>query len=159
MNLVQQKALSAKLRRIPPDQWRKLADAIEMVRAIGGTPDIFPRKDWIAGGIYARQVFIPAGGLLIGKIHLVEHFFNLSAGVILLWTPSGGARILRAPLLGVTQPGEMRIGLALEDVVWTTFHAVGELKDPEEIENLVTLDPRKVPGLLEDVCRLELPQQ
>ena len=77
---------------------------------------------YFANGLYAREVLIPAGCLLTGKIHKSEHLNIVSAGRIVVWTEDGMAEI-SAPYTMVSRPGTKRVGMALEDTVWTTIHA------------------------------------
>lgn len=79
-----------------------------------------------AEGLYAREITIPAGTLLTGKIHRTQHLNVVSAGRISVWTEGDGMRTMTAPYTFVAQPGTRRVGLAHEDTVWTTIHATNE---------------------------------
>jgi hypothetical protein len=79
-----------------------------------------------APGMYARELRIPAGVVLTGKIHLTEHINTISAGRIMVYTEDGGAREICAPCTIVSKPGTKRVGIALEDTVWTCYHATNE---------------------------------
>lgn len=93
-----------------------------------------------APGIYAREMFIPKGTCLTGKIHKFAHFSVVSKGRIAVYAEGqSGPVMIEAPFTFVSQPGDKRIGLALEDTIWTTFHPTDET-DPEAIEKLVTAD-------------------
>jgi len=63
-------------------------------------------------GMYARTLFIPAGGLLTGAIHKDESFFLIRSGVIIITTDQGTAEV-GPGFLAVTKPGTKRAGLAL----------------------------------------------
>lgn len=78
-----------------------------------------------AHGLYARELAIPAGTLLTGKIHRTEHLNIISKGRIIVWTEDG-MREVAAPCTLVSRPGTKRVGYALEDTVWTTIHATEE---------------------------------
>ncbi|MGH8207873.1 MAG: hypothetical protein ACRETK_13945, partial [Steroidobacteraceae bacterium] len=99
-----------------------------------------------AGGLYAREITIPAGTLLTGKVHRFEHLNIISEGDITVWTEDGMRR-LRAPCTLVSRPGTKRVGYAHKTTVWTTIHAT-PLTDLEAIEreliepdSLVEADP------------------
>lgn len=77
------------------------------------------------GGIYAREITIPAGTLLTGKLHKTEHLNIVSKGRIVVWTEDGMKEVA-APFTMVSRPGSKRVGYALEDTVWTTLHATTE---------------------------------
>lgn len=89
---------------------------------------------YFADGLYAREIFIPAGVLLTGKIHRCEHLNIVSKGRIAVWTDDG-MREVSAPFTMVSRPGTKRVGFALEDTVWTTIHAnVDNSQDLDALE-------------------------
>ena len=88
-----------------------------------------PLKHSFAPGVYAREMEIPAGTLLIGKIHKHRHHNFLMKGSILVLTETNGVELLQAPLMIVSEEGTQRIGYAVTDTVWTTIH---ENKDNSE---------------------------
>ena len=96
-----------------------------------------PLKHSFSPGIYARELEIPEGTLLIGKIHKHRHHNFLMKGEIIVITESGGMELLQAPLTIVSEPGTQRVGYALTDTLWTTVHAnesnTEDLKVLEEI--------------------------
>lgn len=90
-----------------------------------------------ADGLYAREIDIPAGTLLTGKIHGFEHINIVSKGSISVLTENGARRI-DAPCTFVAQPGTKRVGYAHSDTVWTTIHALSnDVRDPDEAEALL----------------------
>lgn len=93
---------------------------------------------YIAHGLYAREITIPKGTCLTGKIHLFEHINIISKGDISVMTDEGIKRIV-APATIISKPGIKRVGYAHEDTVWTTIHAC-DLKDVEEAEKLLVVD-------------------
>jgi hypothetical protein len=100
-------------------------------------PEIdFPLQHVFAPGAVARTMFIPAGGLIIGKIHKHAHLNILSTGTVLVVTETEGERQLTGPLTMVSPPGTKRAVLALTDAVWTTIHLTNET-DLSKIEEEV----------------------
>jgi hypothetical protein len=89
-------------------------------------------KHYFAGGMYAREMFIPKGTMLTGALHLFEHINVCSKGDISVYTEDGVQRV-QAPATLVCPPGSKRIGYAHEDTVWITFHAT-DAKTVEEAE-------------------------
>ncbi len=87
-------------------------------------------------GLYIRELHVPHGTLVITKIHKTEHPFVVSQGKLRVLTEKGGCEIIEAPHTGITKPGTRRIALAIEDVIWTTFHPTA-LTDVDEIEDLI----------------------
>lgn len=83
-------------------------------------------------GVYARQIFIPKGTVLTGKIHKYEQINIISKGDISVLTEDGIKRV-QAPFTIVSPAGTKRIAYTHEDTVWTTIHATEET-DLEKIE-------------------------
>lgn len=102
---------------------------------------------YFAKGLYAREIYIPKGTLLIGKIHKSEHLNIISKGDISVVTEFGTKRIV-APFTMVSQPGTKRVGYANEDTVWTTIHATEET-DMEKIERELIAENYEVDSIEE----------
>lgn len=93
-------------------------------------------------GLYARELFIPKGTILVGKIHRYQSLNIVSMGDITVLTELGAKRV-KAPYTVVAPPGTKRVGYAHEDTVWTTIHATDET-DLDKIEEeliLTNYDP------------------
>lgn len=88
---------------------------------------------YFSDGIYAREIFIPKGTLLVGKIHKTQHLNICSQGEISVLTENGMQRI-KAPFTMSCPPGTKRIGYAHENTVWTTIHGTHET-DLDALEN------------------------
>lgn len=107
-----------------------------------------------ADGLYAREITIPAGTLLTGKIHRTRHLNIVSKGEISVWTEGEPVRRIRAPFSFVAEPGTRRVGYAHEETVWTTVHATRET-DLERLEAEL-IEPHENPLLPpnpERLCR------
>ena len=105
--------------------------------ALGGLPDVeCPLQHVYAPGVYLRTMFIPAGTLIVGKIHKHAHGNILSQGHVRVFTEGGGVEELKGPLTMVSAAGTKRAVLALTDAVWTTIHPTSET-DLEKIEDHV----------------------
>lgn len=91
----------------------------------GCTDDVCPIKHHFAPGLYAREILIPAGTVIIGKIHRHAHVNTISAGRVLVATEFGTEEF-KAPYTFVSKPGTKRAVVALEDVIWTTYHPTEE---------------------------------
>jgi len=88
-----------------------------------------------APGVYARELFVPKGYVLTGKIHKTEHLTIICQGKMAVASEQG-EKIVEAPLVFVSKPGTKRAGYALEDCTWVTIH-VTEETDLEKIEDMV----------------------
>lgn len=85
-----------------------------------------------SGGLYARQMLIPKGMVVVGNIHKYEHLNIISQGDITVVTEEGAIRI-KAPYTLVSPPGTKRSVYTHEDTVWTAIHGTNE-KDVAVIE-------------------------
>lgn len=82
-------------------------------------------------GIYARELRIPAGMVLTGKIHLTEHLCIMH-GDIEIMSEDGGGRFTGYHTL-LSKPGVKRIGRTYADTVFTTIHAT-DITNIKELE-------------------------
>ena len=87
---------------------------------------------YFAPGVYAREMWMPAGCLITGKIHKTEHLNMLSQGKVSV-SNKGESITMTAPYTFVSPVGTKRAIYAHEDSTWTTIHAT-DLVDPDEIE-------------------------
>ncbi len=94
-----------------------------------------PLKHHFAPGSYAREILLPAGSLVVGKIHKHAHINVVSKGHCTVYTEFGEVE-LRAPATFVSEPGTKRVVLAHAETVWTTVHVTNET-DLEQIEDVV----------------------
>jgi hypothetical protein len=97
-----------------------------------------PVKHTFADGLYIREIFNPAGQILITKVHKKQHTFFLSKGKMSIVTEDG-IKTIEAPYNGVTEAGTKRLIYTHTDCVFTTVHAT-ELKDVKEIESTLVSD-------------------
>lgn len=100
--------------------------------------DCFPLRHIFAPGVYAREITLPAGAILTGKIHKEEHLNFISKGRVHVYTEQDGLQEFVGPLTMVSKPGTKRVLHVLEETVWTTIHHNPENKtDLLELEDLV----------------------
>jgi hypothetical protein len=92
-----------------------------------------PLKHHFAPGAYGREIFIPKGTLLVGKIHKHAHLNMLMKGKVSVLTEEG-PKVLEAPLTMVSPAGTKRAVYTHEDTVWVTVHLTKET-DLEKIED------------------------
>lgn len=85
-----------------------------------------------APGTYGRQIFIPKGTLVVGKIHKEAHLNFLMQGKVSVATEEGPVTYA-APLMMVSKAGTKRVVYAHEDTIWATVHRTEKI-DLAEIE-------------------------
>ena len=113
----------------------RLQDAIiSEGRDVG--PASCPVKHHFAPGAYGREMTLPAGLVVVGKIHKHAHINVISKGRVQVFTEQDGVLELAAPCTFVSSPGTKRVVHVLEETVWTTVH-VTDKTDLAEIEREV----------------------
>lgn len=93
-----------------------------------------PLKHTFTTGVYMREIFLPKGSIVVGKIHRHDHVNFISYGDVTVLTKDGLKRI-QGPCTMVSTAGTKRALYAHEDTVWTTIHA-----NPDEERNLDKLE-------------------
>ena len=122
----------------PAPSWKQILALEDAMRKEPNQLTIEP-VHYFAEGLYAREITIPKGCVLTGKIHLFEHLNIISKGDISVLTESGVKRI-KAPATIISKPGIKRVGWAHEETVWTTIHAYKDERDADAVERLLVVD-------------------
>ena len=102
-------------------------------------------------GLYIREILMPKGTLITSKIHLTEHPYVISKGVVDVFIEGVGWKKYAAPYTGITKPYTRRVLFIEEDTIWTTFHATDEtdlakleeqliLRRDDHLKNMLTLE-------------------
>lgn len=94
-------------------------------------------------GLYTRKMFIPAGTLVIGKIHTRETMNICAKGRINVLTEKDGQKFVtefKAGDVVVSAPGAQKVGLAHEDSVWVNVWATHET-DVDKLEAMLSIPP------------------
>jgi hypothetical protein len=104
---------------------------------------------------YAREMLIPKGTLIIGKIHRHQHLNIISKGKVVVYTEFG-EKHMEGPITFVSEIGLKRSVYAVEDTLWTTIHLtqfVGE-ENLSKIEEEVIAPDYEQMGLIASVSQL-----
>jgi hypothetical protein len=110
-----------------------------------------PVKHYFSKGVYARELFIPKGTVLTGKVHKYENLNIMSQGDLSVLTEDGIKRV-KAPFTIVSPPGTKRVAYAHEDTIWTTIHGTDET-DVDKIEEVFIAQDY---GQYLEFCQLQL---
>ena len=109
------------------------------------------------GGMYCRQVWRPAGCLIVGKIHKKEHFYMVVFGTVHI-TTDDGVQTVTGPYLMCSKPGTKRAVYAETDALCITIHRV-DSTDVESVElELVEEDPNTLFAVGNKVKPIEVTQ-
>ena len=84
-------------------------------------PGDAPLKHWLAPGIYAREIHLAGGTVVVGRVHRHRHFNIISKGRVTCYTEFG-IEHHEAPSSFISEPGTKRVVLTHEDAIWTTIH-------------------------------------
>lgn len=129
---------------LPKDPSYAELKALEQAIADNCEPAALEETHHFADGIYGRELFIPAGTVLTGKIHRHSTLNLLIQGDITVTTPEGMKRI-QAPAVFVSPPGTKKAGYAHTDTRWVNVH-------PTKITDLAAIEakfivPEELPAL------------
>ena len=80
-----------------------------------------PKDEKYGCSTYAREILLPKGSFVIGKIHRHQHLNFISKGKVRVFTEFG-EKSLEAPCTFVSEVGLKRAVYAEEDTIWTTVH-------------------------------------
>lgn len=99
---------------------------------------ICPVTHRFAPNLYLREIFMPAGTQIIGKIHATEHFNILLSGKVTVITAEG-VEYIESPHTFISKAGVQKVVIVHEDCSWQTTHVTNET-DLEKIENEVVAE-------------------
>jgi len=91
-----------------------------------------------APGCYLREILMPAGTRIVGKIHATEHFNILLTGFVTVITAEGSEDI-KAPHTFISKAGVQKVVVVHEDCRWQTVHVTNST-DLNEIEKEVIVE-------------------
>lgn len=116
----------------------KIAALVDHMRRLPQTD--CPLKHYFSPGLYLREIFMPAGTVVIGRIHKTEHFNILVKGSCAIVHDDFRREVLQAPMVFVSKAGVQKALYILEDMIWMTTH-VSEETDLLKLEELL-VDPK-----------------
>jgi hypothetical protein len=117
----------------------RLQDAMFADSAFDPDCKDFPVKHFKAPGMIGRQMLIPKGSIIVGKIHKHAHLNQISYGHVRVMTEFGPMEI-KGPHTFTSEPGTKRVVYALEDTLWTTFHLNPNDYDPDDEDDMKLLE-------------------
>ena len=107
--------------------------------ALASDPADYPRRDCplvhrFVPGIYAREIFMPAGTFAVGKIHRKAHLSQILGDVSFVSTVEGLRRVSGCETF-ICEAGIKRAVYCHADTWWTTFHP-----NPHDLRDLAALE-------------------
>lgn len=127
--------LSVREEIVSPETISKLRAQIAIVEdVVKSYPQLdVPIVHHFSKSVYAREMRLQKGALIVGKIHRYENLNIISQGEVSFVSIDGGELRVRAPYTWVASAGTKRVIYAHEDTIWTTVHGTDET-DLEKIE-------------------------
>lgn len=98
-----------------------------------------PLKHTFSDGMYVREIFIPAGTVIVGKLHKHSHPNFLLSGDVSVFTESNGLQRLKGPLSMISEACTKRVVYAHTDTVWVTVHL-----NPTNTQDLLQLEEQVI---------------
>ncbi len=98
-------------------------------------------KNYFVPGVYIREIFMPKGTVLTGKIHKYPQFHVITNGDLSILIDGEMVR-LKAPMNIMSPAGAKRLAIANEDTTWLMVHGTYET-DIKTIEKFFTCDTEK----------------
>ena len=121
---------------------RQKIDAAEEILLQVPQMEIIPRHVF-ADGLYGREILIPAGTILTGKVHRHADLNFVLYGEIDVITENGPRRVV-GPCWFAGKAGAKQIGHAHTDTLWVTVHATRN-RDLETLEDEICVPDARCP--------------
>ena len=87
--------------------------------------DGLPLTHTFSDGVYAREIFMPKGMIVIGHVHRTKHLNIVSTGKARVFY-DGEMHEITAPYTFESNAGVRKALFILEDMFWTTIHVTDE---------------------------------
>ena len=148
--------LTKQVRQVPTMQEIK-----QLQQIVGSVPQIdLPVKHHFSVGSYVREIFMPAGSVVIGKEHATRHLNIVISGRCTVWTVDG-KHVYDAkdgPITFESMAGVKKVLYMHTDVIWMTVHPTDET-DQARLENIFIRPEEQLslfPELDMDILALEI---
>jgi len=95
-----------------------------------------PLTHRFVGGLYIREIFMPAGSMITSMIHKTTHPFFVMRGKVSVYSENDGTQLIEAPYIGTTTPNTRRVLYIHEATIWATTH-ITDIKPEDDSEEAV----------------------
>lgn len=96
-------------------------------------------RHWFANGAYVREMMLPAGTIVVGRIHKHETINILLEGEITVIDESGARSDFKAPHMFIAPAGNQKAAITRTPIRWLNSWAC-ETTDPDEALDLLTCE-------------------
>ena len=105
----------------------------DVMMEMPSTLDQFKLTHHFAPHVYAREMLLPKGHTIVGKIHKHSHLNIIIKGSVTVSTEEGNKELTGGDIF-TSYAGTKRAVFAHEDTIWITIHVTNET-DLDKIEN------------------------
>jgi len=91
-------------------------------------------KRYFCNGVYIKELLVPKGTLMVGKIHKTEHQCIMTCGDVSLMTQDKHVR-MKGHNVFSAHKNTRRVGYFHEDTMWLNVHASHGITDVAEMED------------------------
>ena len=106
---------------------------------------LMPVTHKLENGLYTREIFMPAGQLVVSFIHKQIHPSFFLEGEMSLLLDDGTVKRVKAPMVIHTEVGTQRVAYIHEDVKWACVYRTDAETVEEAEKEVYTMDFRELP--------------
>ena len=136
-----QELTEAELHQLLAGQLEEDIEVLQTVLLAMPQADIPVTHNYI-DGMYTREITIPAGCMLISRVHKKTYIDIMVSGDIAVVTPEGNKRLTGFNLMAGV-PGRKRAGYAYTETKWMTVHRIPEECANEEFYESMTFQTKQ----------------
>lgn len=107
--------------------------------------DLHPLEHHLENGMYTREVFMPAGQLVVSFIHKQNHPSFFLSGEMSILMDTGEVKRIKAPMSLQTEAGTQRVAYMHEDCRWVCVYRTDKKTIEEAEKEVYTTNYRDLP--------------
>ena len=112
-----------------------------------------PLTHTFSESVYCREIFMPAGMIVVGHVHKTTHINIVSKGKALVWM-NGEVVEITAPFTFESKAGVRKVLYIIEDMFWSTIHVTNET-DTDKLKDIL-VDIKASEGLTLDNLNINM---
>lgn len=133
--------------------WESIEDLHKAITGVEGCVEhhteamqaVCPVTHHLENGLYTREIFMPAGQLVISFIHKQNHPSFFMEGEMSLLMDTGDVKRVKAPMTVHTEVGTQRVAYIHEDTRWVCVYRTDAETVEEAEKEVYTMDFRELP--------------
>ena len=133
--------------------WESIRSSADIITGVEGCVEhhtdamqaVCPVTHHLENGLYTREIFMPAGQLVISFIHKQNHPSFFMEGDMSLLMDTGEVKRVKAPMTVHTEVGTQRVAYIHEDTRWVCVYRTDAETVEEAEKEVYTMDFRELP--------------